>query len=124
MHALSILHRAPVLHCPWMHTKRRGTLLAAVRAAIFGSRLMLSDLGRGLCGPIAVKHNIKRVDRLLGNAKLHTETAQVYEMLARQCLAGVPMPLIVVDWSDLSARPALAIVARIGGAGRPSRDSV
>ena len=103
MHALSILHRALVLHCPWMHTKRRGSLLAAVRAAIFGSRLMLSDLGRGLCGPTAVKHNIKRVDRLLGNAKLHAETAPVYEMLARHCLVGVPMPLIVVDWSDLSA---------------------
>lgn len=119
MHALSILHRALFLHCPWMHTKRRSSLLAAVRAAIFGSRLMLSDLGRGLCGPIAVKHNIKRVDRLLGNAKLHAETAPVYEMLARHCLVGVPMPLIVVDWSDLSARAALAIVARIGGAGRP-----
>lgn len=103
MHALSILHRDLVLHCPWMHTKRRVSLLAAVQSAIFGNRLMLSDLGRGLCGPIAVKHNIKRVDRLLGNAKLHAETAQVYEMLGRQCLAGVHMPLIVVDWSDLSA---------------------
>lgn len=103
MHAISILHRALVLHCPWMHAKRQCSVLALVRAAIFGSRLMLSDLGRGLCTPTAIKHNIKRVDRLLGNAKLHAETAQVYEMLARQCLTGVSMPLIVVDWSDLSA---------------------
>ena len=103
MHALSILHRALVLHCPWMHAKRRSSLMAATRAAIFGSRLMLSDLGRGLHGPTVVKHNIKRVDRLLGNAKLHAETTPVYEVLARQCLAGVSMPLIVVDWSDLSA---------------------
>ena len=103
MHALSILHRALVSNCPSMHAKRRDGLLAAVRAAIFGSRLMLSDLGRGLCGPVAVKHNIKRVDRLLGNARLHTEAAPVYEMLARHCLVGVHTPLIVVDWSDLSA---------------------
>lgn len=103
MHALSILHRALVLHCPWMHTKRRDSLMAAVRAVIFGSRLMLSDLGRGLRGPTAVKHNIKRVDRLLGNARLHAETAPVYEVLARHALVGVSMPLIVVDWSDLSA---------------------
>lgn len=103
MHALSILHRALVLHCPWMHAKRRLSLLATVRAVIFGSRLMLSDLGRGLRGRTVVKHNIKRVDRLLGNAKLHAETAPVYEVLARHCLVGVSMPLIVVDWSDLSA---------------------
>jgi hypothetical protein len=77
--------------------------LAAVRAAIFGSRLMLSDLGRGLRRPTAIKHNIKRVDRLLGNAKLHAEAAQVYEMFARHCLLDMHMPLIMVDWSDLRA---------------------
>ena len=44
MHALSILHRALVLHCPWMHAKRRSSVLAVVRAAIFGSRLMLGNV--------------------------------------------------------------------------------
>lgn len=103
MHALSILHRELLSSCPWMHAKRRTTLLAAVRATVLGSRLRLSDLGRGLGTAVAVKHNIKRIDRLLGNAKLHAETAQVYEMLARRCLSGVRTPLIIVDWSDLSA---------------------
>jgi hypothetical protein len=102
MHALSILHRALLMHCPWMHAKRRDSLMAAVRAAMFGSRLTLSELGRGLRGPVSVKHNIKRVDRLLANAKLHAESAPLYALLTRYCLVGVPMPLIVVDWSELS----------------------
>jgi len=84
-----------------MHAKRRSTLLAAVQATVPGSRLRLSDLGRGLSAAVAVKHNIKRIDRLLGNAKLHAETARVYEMLAQRCLRGVRTPLIIVDWSDL-----------------------
>ncbi len=102
MHALSILHRDLLSSCPWMHAKRRSTLLAAVQAAVLGSRLRLSDLGRGLSTAVAVKHNIKRIDRLLGNANLHAETAHVYEMLARRFLRGVSTPLIIVDWSDLS----------------------
>lgn len=89
--------------CPSIHAKRRSGLLAAVQAAVSGSRLTLSDLGRGLCTPVAVKHSIKRIDRLLGNARLHAEAVQVYEMLARRHLAGISTPLLIVDWSDLSA---------------------
>ena len=67
MHALRILHRILSAHAPEIHTKRLASLLAAVEAVVTGSRLTLSDLGRGLSGSVAVKHNIKRVDRLLGN---------------------------------------------------------
>ncbi len=59
-------------------------------------------MGRGLSGSVAVKHNIKRIDRLLGNSALHTELPRLYEALVRQCLAGMSMPLIVIDWSDLT----------------------
>jgi len=102
MHAITILHRILSTSFPEIHAKRLASLLAAVEAAVSGSRLMLSDLGRGLSGPVAVKHNIKRIDRLLGNGLLHTEIPKLYEALVRQCLAGMAMPLIVIDWSDLS----------------------
>ena len=103
MHALSMLHRRLALSCPQLHRKRLNSLLAAVQAAVSGSRLALSDLGRGICSAAGVKHNIKRVDRLLGNGALHVEVAELYEALARECLGGVKTPLIIVDWSDLSA---------------------
>jgi hypothetical protein len=55
-----------------------------------------------LHGQVAVKHNIKRVDRLLGNDALHAQAPTLYAALARQCLAEVKAPLIIVDWSDLT----------------------
>ncbi|CAG9931990.1 hypothetical protein [Candidatus Nitrotoga arctica] len=63
--------------------KRLASLLAAVEAVVTGSRLTLSDMGRGLIGSVAVKHNIKRIDRLLGNDLLHTEISKLYEALVR-----------------------------------------
>ena len=103
MHALTNLHRILSASLPEIHTKRLTSLLAAVEAVVLGSRLTLSDMGRGLAGPVNVKHNIKRIDRLLGNRLLHTEIPNLYEVLIRQCLEGMSTPLIVIDWSDLTA---------------------
>jgi hypothetical protein len=102
MHAITILHRILSTSLPEIHAKRLATLLAAVEAVVSGSRLTLSDMGRGLFGKTTVKHNIKRIDRLLGNDTLHTEMPSLYEALIRQCLEGISMPLIVIDWSDLT----------------------
>lgn len=102
MHVLTILRRILSASAPEIHAKRLASLLAAVEAVVTGSRLTLSDMGRGLTGSVAVKHNIKRIDRLLGNGALHTEVPKLYEALARQCLKGMTMPLIVIDWSDLT----------------------
>jgi len=102
MHAIAILYRILSASFPEIHAKRLASLLAAVDTVVFGSRLTLRDMGRGLSGPVAVKHNIKRIDRLLGNDSLHTEMPSLYEALIRQCLAGMAMPLIVIDWSDLT----------------------
>ena len=102
MHALTILHRILSENFPAIHAKRLASLMAAVEATVSGCRLTLSDLGRGLSGPVAVKHNIKRIDRLLGNSMLHTEAPKLYEALIQQYLEGIAMPLIVIDWSDLT----------------------
>jgi hypothetical protein len=53
-------------------------------AAVSGAALTLSDLGRGLPGRISIKHNIKRIDRLLGNQALHREMPQVHEALVQK----------------------------------------
>jgi hypothetical protein len=97
MHAPTILHRILSTSFPEIHAKRLASLPDAVEAVVSGSRLTLSDMGRSLSGPVAVKHNIKRIDRLLGNDLLHAETPALYEALVRQCLNGIAMPLIDID---------------------------
>jgi hypothetical protein len=102
MHAITILHRILSTSFPEIHAKRLTSLLAAVGAVVLGNRLTLSDMGRGLPSQTTVKHNIKRIDRLLGNSALHTEAPRLYAALIRQYLEGISMPLIVIDWSDLT----------------------
>ncbi|CAG9931995.1 hypothetical protein [Candidatus Nitrotoga arctica] len=51
----------------------RRSQATAVETVVTGSRLTLSNLGRGLTGSVGVKQNIERLDRLLGNNLLHTK---------------------------------------------------
>jgi hypothetical protein len=98
-----MLHRLLSEHCPSIHKKRVVSLCDVTDAAVSGSTLTLSDLGRGLSGPASIKHNIKRVDRLLGNKALHQELPQLYAALAQQHIAHLKNPVILIDWSELSA---------------------
>jgi hypothetical protein len=102
MHALTMLYGVLSESCPQIHAKRLTSVCTATGAAVSGCPLTLSDLGRGLSGRASMKHNIKRVDRLLGNRALHAEIPQLYAALAYQCLASIKTPLILVDWSDLT----------------------
>lgn len=119
MHAIHMLHRLLSKGCPHLHQKRLTSLCAATDAAVSGAALTLSDLGRGLATRVSMKHNIKRVDRLLGNPALHQEMPQIYAALAQQYLVGVKNPIIIIDWSDLTAdrrwqllRASLALTGR------------
>jgi hypothetical protein len=118
MHAMIMLHRMLAQSCAHIHAKRLMSLLAAVEAAVSGSQLTVSELGRGMPGMVAAKHNIKRIDRLLGNRQLHAEREDVYAALVRQCLSGVKTPLRHCGLVRFNAGPQLAIVARFCRPGR------
>jgi hypothetical protein len=101
MHAVSMVHRALSACCPFSHAKRLTGLCDAAQAAAKGHHLSLSELGRELpCS--CTRHNIKRIDRLLGNTALHDEMPLIYQALAQQYLTNAPMPLVLTDWSDLT----------------------
>jgi hypothetical protein len=119
MHALIIVQQFLRTRCPHIHAVRLTVILAAVGAAVRGRRLTLTELGRSLPGTARVKHNIKRMDRLLGNRHLATERVDLYRALARRLVGTAPEPMIIVDWSDLTAdrrwqllRAALPVGAR------------
>jgi len=103
MHALVIVQQLLRSCCPRIHAVRLKVMLSAVAAAVRGRRLVLTELGRALLNAARVKHNIKRIDRLLGNRHLAVERVEVYQTLARRLVGTRCEPLIVVDWSDLTA---------------------
>lgn len=103
MHALVIVQQWLRSCCPQIHATRLSAIVAAVHAAILGRRLTLTELGRSLSGTAHVKHNIKRMDRLLANRHLAAEGMDLYRALARRIVGQVAEPVIIVDWSDLTA---------------------
>jgi hypothetical protein len=62
----------------------------------------LTGLGRSLRSRAEVKHNIKRMDRLLGNEQLYEQLQSIYAALVQFILGSAQNPIIVVDWTELS----------------------
>jgi hypothetical protein len=82
-----------------LHAKLAESVKAAVCSALIGGRLSLSQLARSVDSQTAMRHRIKRIDRLLGNEALHGERATIYHEVAAQWLVGIEHLLVVVDWS-------------------------
>jgi len=77
--------------------------MTAVTALMTSRKLSVTGLGRGICNSTKTKHNIKRVDRLVGNPALHQERPVMSRALARLMVGRRRRPVVIVDWSDLSA---------------------
>lgn len=110
MHALPILHRCLTPLLSHIHARRLATLFEAVVAGVCGPALSLTAVGRRFAGATALRHKIKRADRLLGNRHLQQEAGSVYAALCRVLLARIPEPIILVEWSDLKADQSLHLL--------------
>jgi hypothetical protein len=102
MHAQRIIQDLLSVECPSIHAKRRACLAETVEAGNKGS-LSLMGISRALSNKTAIRHRIKRCDRLLGNSKLEAERHLIYAAMAQRIMCGITQPLIIVDWSDLRA---------------------
>lgn len=98
---LDILHDSLYQFCPELHLKRLNSLTLACHALLDCKTLTLTELGRNLPTKARTKHNIKRIDRLLGNRHLHKERLAVYRWHASFICSGNTMPIVLVDWSDI-----------------------
>lgn len=107
---LNILHESLYQFCPELHLKRLNSLMLACRALLDSKTLTLTKLGRNLPCQARTKHNIKRMDRLLGNHHLHQERLAVYRWHASFICAGNPMPVVLVDWSDIREHKRLMVL--------------
>ena len=121
MHATTIVLKFLDRHVGSMHAARRRVLAAVVAVVLQGHWIGISRLGRGLAGSGTVKSAIKRVDRLIGNARIAGEARHVGAALIAQVCRMTSTLVIAVDWS--AAAPGGAFVElRAGvtwpGAGR------
>jgi hypothetical protein len=103
MHANQIVARILDGVQDWMHASRWRALCDVANAAASGAPVSLTGLALRTRRSTALRHRVKCVDRLLGNAHLGIERQAIYAALAQRWLSGLPQLLIVVDWSSLSA---------------------
>lgn len=100
MHARKIVDEM-LSHClSGLHAKLAEAVKAAVCGALTGGRLSLSQLARSVDSATAMRHRVKRIDRLLGNETLHGARESIYREIVAQWLNGIDHLLVVIDWSD------------------------
>lgn len=100
MHAESIVARFIESTLSAIHGARRRGYAQVVWAAMTGHPLSLSRLARGVSQRRSrLKAGIKRVDRLIGSARVDGEVEVVAEALLGQVCRWLSPLVIVVDWS-------------------------
>lgn len=99
MQATKLLHKT-ITKSRNIHKKRADVLLVAAETLTKSSRLSVVGLGRGLVNKNKVKHNINRMDRLIGNDHLYAEKQDIYRATTALILQGKKRPIILIDWSS------------------------
>jgi hypothetical protein len=103
-----------------VHAVRLMTVVKLVEGIILGSRLIPATIGRSLRGSTAPKHEIKRVDRLLGNPKMTVDRVSLFRAIAHRLLRGAERPVILIDWTQAcGTHVALVAAVPIGGRALP-----
>lgn len=100
MHAQRIIQDFLADQCPSMHAKRRHCLALMADAARRGG-LGLVKMSKSVDSQAALRHRIKRCDRMLSNRHLEQERTSIYRALAHRVLRQQIHVGIIVDWSDL-----------------------
>ena len=103
MSAIELLHNTLTKALPHIHKKRLTSLCSAVQSACSGASICITEMGRFLASNAHTKHNIKRMDRLIGNAHLAYERHEIYGVMSRMLLREIETPIILIDWSVLCA---------------------
>lgn len=79
---IGIVKAAMETTCDFIHETRLAALLDAAEALQYSNNLSLTAIGRKLSGESAIKHKIKKIDRLVGNKHLHNELSDLYKGLS------------------------------------------
>lgn len=103
-----------------VHAVRLGTVVKLVEGIVLGGRLSPASIGRSVRGSALPKHEIKRVDRLLGNPKMRGDRLFLFLAVAHRLLRGAHGPAILIDWTQAcGTHVALVAAVPIGGRALP-----
>ena len=116
MRAYAILQRSFERDLEEVHLARIRLVFVAVYTLLWSGKLSLTSLGRAIAGS-APKHGIKRIDRLLGNTRLHSERIDFYRAIARRLIAPGSRPVLIVDWTAVTTE-LWALIAAVSFEGR------
>lgn len=103
-------------HFQWMHAFRRRNLCQLTVALLEHGSCWITEMGRHLKSSTRIKHRIKRVDRFVGNPRLHAELPRIYKTLAAIVIKS-KRPVILIDWTVVS-QERWALVASVAREGR------
>jgi hypothetical protein len=101
-HASRIVSLFVRKHLGEIHASRRDLWGAALNSVINGSWLSLSCLARGLMGQGRLKAALKRIDRLIGCARVKNEAGVIGKALVQLLCRGSGPVVIAVDWSPVA----------------------
>ena len=102
MHANVIITRVLGNCLSSLHLKQQNVLKKSVSGLMRSGVASLSGIAQGIHESTTLRHQIKSVDRLLGNYKIAHERETIYQKIAHYWLAKMSQALIIIDWSDIT----------------------
>jgi hypothetical protein len=102
MHIEQLLHKVFGTTSQTIDKRLHRSLLKAASTLSDCKHLSIAGLGRCLISSAAVKHSIKRIDRLFGNIRLHQKRRAYYQTMVNLLIGANPNPVILIDWSGLT----------------------
>ena len=111
MRAVNLLKQYLRILVSSIHEKRMAALYWAVKSLLCGGKLALTALGRSAKCSVSPKHNIKRMDRLLGNKKLHLEVDVLFGSIASLVVGSRKRPVILIDWTPTGLKHHALVAA-------------
>ena len=103
MHIPRLLHKTLEEQLPQVHKMRLESLSTACEAAIGGSKVYLTGLGRSLVNSNKESSNIQKMDRLLGNDHLQSERESFYRVMISHLIQDDAQPWIHIDWTCINS---------------------
>ena len=95
MHATQLLDTHLKKHCQGVHKRRMTALMTMTHTLLTGKKLSVTGLGRAIKNETKTKHNIKRADRLIGNAAVNQDRIVVNRAMAKLIIGQQRRPVII-----------------------------